>query len=152
MNDDRRALLEALAFGDDPKVTPSDRLRALELLRAEHGGQGRPDFSDLTDAELDAAEDADLSAALVDLLRQELDGIEPPHLTAELFPAGLPLTVAALAAELQRRAEARARELADSERLDAEVERRARELAERMYQDRAFRIVHDGPETASPPD
>lgn len=28
MTDDRRALLEALAFGDDPRVTPADRAHA----------------------------------------------------------------------------------------------------------------------------
>ena len=38
MSDDRRAVLEALAFGDDPKLTPSDRLRGLELLREHEPG------------------------------------------------------------------------------------------------------------------
>ncbi len=38
MKDDKRAVLEGIAFGDDPKVTPADRLRALEQLRElEHG-------------------------------------------------------------------------------------------------------------------
>lgn len=32
MNDDRRAALEAIAYGDDVDVRPGDRLRALELL------------------------------------------------------------------------------------------------------------------------
>lgn len=30
---DRRAVLEAIAYGGDPKVTPGDRLKALEALR-----------------------------------------------------------------------------------------------------------------------
>jgi hypothetical protein len=33
MTDDRRAVLEAIAYGDDPRLTPADRLRALEHLR-----------------------------------------------------------------------------------------------------------------------
>jgi hypothetical protein len=31
---DRQAVLEAIAYGSDPKITPSDRLRALEQLDA----------------------------------------------------------------------------------------------------------------------
>lgn len=33
MPDDRRAVLEAIAFGDDRTIKPSERLRAIELLR-----------------------------------------------------------------------------------------------------------------------
>jgi hypothetical protein len=33
VHDDRRAVLEAIAYGDDPDLRPADRLRALELLR-----------------------------------------------------------------------------------------------------------------------
>jgi hypothetical protein len=33
VTDDRRAVLEAIAYGDDPDLRPADRLRALELLR-----------------------------------------------------------------------------------------------------------------------
>lgn len=33
MRDDRRAVLEAIAFGDDRTIKPSERLRAIELLR-----------------------------------------------------------------------------------------------------------------------
>ena len=29
---DRRAVLEGVAYGDDPKITPGDRLRAIEYL------------------------------------------------------------------------------------------------------------------------
>lgn len=32
MSEDTRAVLEGIAFGSDPKVTPNDRLRALEML------------------------------------------------------------------------------------------------------------------------
>src|SRR5215212_5831496 len=34
---DRKATLEAIAFGDDPHVRPSDRLKALEMLGEETG-------------------------------------------------------------------------------------------------------------------
>lgn len=33
MPDDRRAVLEGIAHGDDARITPGDRLRALEQLR-----------------------------------------------------------------------------------------------------------------------
>ena len=33
VSEDRRAVLEAIAFGSDREVKPVDRLRALELLR-----------------------------------------------------------------------------------------------------------------------
>lgn len=35
MNDDRRAALEGIVFGNDPGITPADRLRALELRQTE---------------------------------------------------------------------------------------------------------------------
>lgn len=61
MLDDRRALLEAIAYGDDPKVTPNDRLRALEMLNAltipeddEALAIGR-EVAGMTDEELDQA-------------------------------------------------------------------------------------------------
>jgi hypothetical protein len=45
--EDRRALLNAMAFGDDPQLTPSDRLRALELLEDLDAREPRrPDFYD----------------------------------------------------------------------------------------------------------
>lgn len=61
MSDDRRALLEAIAYGDDPKVTPNDRLRALEMLDRlaipeddEALAIGR-EVAGMTDEELDQA-------------------------------------------------------------------------------------------------
>lgn len=61
MPDDRRALLEAIAYGDDPKVTPNDRLRALEMLDRlaipeddEALAIGR-EVAGMTDEELDQA-------------------------------------------------------------------------------------------------
>lgn len=37
-HDDRRFALEAIAYGDDPRISPSDRMKALELLDALPGG------------------------------------------------------------------------------------------------------------------
>lgn len=55
MTDDRRAVLEGIAFGDDPKLNPADRLRALELLAqmADTRRSGVYDLSHLSGEELD---------------------------------------------------------------------------------------------------
>jgi hypothetical protein len=37
MSDDRRAVLEGIAYGGDPRVTPGDRLKALQELRELDG-------------------------------------------------------------------------------------------------------------------
>lgn len=68
MPDDRRAVLEGIAYGNDPKVTPGDRLRALEML---HGGM---------DADEDAADYiARYVASLSDeQLDRELEGYLNP--------------------------------------------------------------------------
>jgi hypothetical protein len=97
----RRPLLEAIAFGDHPKVTPGDRLRALELLRDEAPGEGIVErhVRELSGAELDA----DLDSLLA------------------RFP------------RLSAAAERRAREIADANRIEREIERRAMDEAKRMY-------------------
>jgi hypothetical protein len=46
MTDDRRAVLEALAYGSDPRIAPGDRMRALELLREHEPQHERRDLSD----------------------------------------------------------------------------------------------------------
>lgn len=52
-----------------------------------------------------------------------------------------PRFAAALRAEIAERAEARARELADSARIEATIEERAEALAEELYRARAFVVV-----------
>ena len=81
MTEDARAVLEGIAFGDDPKITPADRLKPLEQL-------------------------------------QQLRGGAP---------------------------EARAREIADAARIDAEFAARAEARAEELYRPRAFRAVEAAP-------
>lgn len=127
--DDRRALLESIAFGDDPELRPADRLRALDLLGAfepDGGPRGhaglRAQFAAMSDTEIDALHDEMLAADL------------------EQGPvaARMPLTAEVLERWVAERAEVRARELADADRLEREVERRAHELAERLYVQRGL--------------
>jgi hypothetical protein len=68
---DRQALLEAIAFGEDPKITPSDRLRALELLEVDESA-ARPleaDASDMDDAALREFADEYIGSEIVTALR-----------------------------------------------------------------------------------
>ena len=57
--EDLRAVLEGNAYGDDPRVTPGDRLRALDQLRHLEGDTDAPtlalarEVAALTDGELD---------------------------------------------------------------------------------------------------
>ncbi len=56
MSEDRRAVLEGVAYGSDPKVTPADRLRALDMLAQLPGGGAAHDpygLAHLTGEELD---------------------------------------------------------------------------------------------------
>jgi hypothetical protein len=44
MNDERRLALEAIAYGDDQRISPSDRMKALEMLeRVAPGGEMSPE-------------------------------------------------------------------------------------------------------------
>jgi hypothetical protein len=65
-SEDRRAVLESIAFGSDLKITPADRLRALELLRefeiADPAAELDPDE---IEAEIDAFHDAMLTAMFI---------------------------------------------------------------------------------------
>lgn len=56
MSEDRRAVLEGVAYGSDPKVTPADRLRALDMLAQLPGGGAAHDpygLAHLSSEELD---------------------------------------------------------------------------------------------------
>jgi hypothetical protein len=64
MPDDRRATLEAIAFGDDPGVRPADRIRALELMSEATASEGAL-----------AATAAEVAALEDDLLAAELDAL-----------------------------------------------------------------------------
>jgi hypothetical protein len=69
MTEDVRAVLEAIAFGDDGRVTPSDRLRALEHLSRMEPGQ-QPDGS--YSSELAALEGEELDRHLDALLAEQI--------------------------------------------------------------------------------
>jgi len=55
VSQDRRAVLEGIAFGGDPAITPGDRLRALEQLERLPGGGAHDPYglAHLTGEELD---------------------------------------------------------------------------------------------------
>jgi hypothetical protein len=107
MNSRRRAILEAIVDSDD--ASASEKLQAIALL---HGDGPEPtsrrDLSHLTDEELDASLDEHLAADLSQLVAAELEGVQPQGIAAEMW-AAMPRVAAALAAEVERRAEARAR-------------------------------------------
>jgi hypothetical protein len=69
MTHDHRAVLEAIAYGDDPRVTPSDRLRALEHLSRMEPGQ-QPDGS--YSSELASLEGEELDRRLDALLAEQI--------------------------------------------------------------------------------
>jgi hypothetical protein len=115
---DRRLLLESIAFGDDPSIRPADRLHALEMLddvANEEPGDFRVELANLSGEQLDLELDAYLGGRVV------ASAVAGEH--------RFPIMEAALAAAI----EDCAGELADVDRIEAEIERRAAELAERMY-------------------
>ena len=81
--DDRRAALEAIAYGGDARITPGDRLKALEQLGTFGGGATCP-VCTAADEFVDADIDLDMLAAdvLTALLEDRviLD-VDPARLT-----------------------------------------------------------------------
>ena len=74
MTEDVRAVLEAIAFGDDGRVTPSDRLRALEhLSRMEPGEHPEGSYS------------SELAALEGDELDRHLDALLAEQIAADVF-------------------------------------------------------------------
>ncbi len=121
-SDDRRATLEAIAFGSDPEVKPTDRLRALELLereeeRAEEEAKGCPECAARENARL-----SDETAFRVLEILHELNALH-----------GYVLDILTAATETKfgrsRVAEFLRREVFEPEALKAEIERRAQEGA-----------------------
>jgi hypothetical protein len=117
MAEDARAVLEAIAFGDDGRVTPSDRLRALEhLSRMEPNAQPDAGYS----SELAALEGEELDLHLDVLLAEQI--------AADVFGEGKHWPT--LARLVGQEVEDRAGALAERLRLDqveAEIERRVEE-------------------------
>ncbi len=90
---DRRAVLEEIAFGGDPKVLPADRLRALDALAELDGGDFAAEVERASEGALDELLDA-ATATTVELL------LDDDRATAARYPA----TAAALHAAVERRA------------------------------------------------
>jgi hypothetical protein len=121
MTDDRRALLEAIAFGDDQRVTPSDRLRALEhLSRIEETDPPNAGYS----SELASLEGEELDRHLDALLAEKIAG--------DVFGEAKrwPVLAKLVSREVDRRARTLAKDL-DVAQVEAEIERR---VEERMRQ------------------
>jgi hypothetical protein len=122
---DRRALLEAIAFGRDTSIRPTERLRAIELLDQMPTEVADPEFRDML-AALDGAEiqrelDEQVAAALAmadeDTLRERW-----------------PMTRDVIEWRVREQAEAKGRDLASI-----------------MYRDRAFTVIDDGLENSGGP-
>jgi hypothetical protein len=124
-HDDARAVLEALAFGTDARLTPADRLRAIEQLNALDA-PARPD---------------DLARMPLDDLERENDSLQA-GIIAALFSGSVdvaeryPQTAKLIECEVERRVQARQ----DVQAMEAEIERLAEEkagkLADAMYGER----------------
>lgn len=110
MPEDRRAMLEALAYGEDPDLKPSDRLRALEQLH-----------------ELDRASDAavDLAHEVLSMSEEALDRELKGVLVEVPRPAKHDER------QLERKVAERVRELLHREELPPALQRRVEQEAEK---------------------
>jgi hypothetical protein len=92
MPEDRRAVLEAIAFGSDREVKPVDRLRALELLR-ELDGEPEPELRD-----------HDLSGMSGEVLDAHLDALCGSEIVRDALAGGgrWPIMAAAIYTEIDR--------------------------------------------------
>lgn len=117
MSEDRRAVLEAIAFGEDGRVTPSDRLRAIEHLSRLEEALPQPNTYAPELAALEGEElDRHLDALLADQIAADIFG------EAKQWPT--------LAHLVQTEFERRAGSLAEERQLDqveVEIERRVEE-------------------------
>ena len=138
------AVFEGIVYGDDARITPHDRLQAAQQLRDLTSGESDPDLrgllGQLSAAELDAEWDRYMGTEIV---RKALAGEEATY----------PLMAAAIRKAVAERAELRARELADADRIEREIEERAHRLAEELYRERSFQLVRvtDASRPSDPP-
>jgi hypothetical protein len=136
--DDVRAVLEAVAFGDDPRVTPGERLRAAEQLTAMSPPQVET-FGELLQAMPAQAVVREADAFLGEDEAQRLLAGDPDR----------PVLSAALQRAVEERAQALLVERVGD--VEAEIERRANERATQLYEARAFRLAqaHDSAQAAT---
>jgi hypothetical protein len=121
MTEDVRAVLEAIAFGDDGRVTPSDGLRALEHLSRMEPGQ-----------QPDASYSSELAALEGEELDRRLDALVGEQIAVDLFGEAKrwPVLAQLVLREVERRADSLAQEL-HLDQVEVEIERR---VDERMSQ------------------
>lgn len=124
MPDDLRAVLEGIVFGDDARITPGDRLRAAaELRELPHESPPLPiDLAELSNAALD----------------DELDGLlADTIIEAAMSGEGWPQ----LGALIRQQVERRAAQLADADRIEAEINAKAEARAAQLYLDAGWRSL-----------
>jgi hypothetical protein len=117
---DVRSVLEGIAYGRDERITPGDRLRAVEQLRELAPERPLSDY----EREIREWDEGTLNREVDDLCAEEIadavwaeDGSWPR-----------------LAALLRAKVEERARELADAGRIEAEIERLATKRARWLFE------------------
>lgn len=119
MREDRRAALEAIAYGDDPELRPADRLKALELLEDE---KPDPGCAQCRHREAQDAFHTPERATAIAAMLAEIGGLVPVLLDQiECSPDAPGLlgkvareeaeTLSKIEEEIERRAEVRARAL-----------------------------------------
>jgi hypothetical protein len=110
---DIRSVLEGIAYGDDPAISPSDRLRAaerlLELDPTPTVDEFEREIASWDEAKLDTELDALCAESIMAALRED-NGRWPR-----------------LAAHLRQTVEERARELADRDAIEREIEAKVKE-------------------------
>jgi hypothetical protein len=115
VSDDLRSVLEGIAYGTDEKITPADRLRAVEQLR-----ELAPSLSvSATEREIMEWDDATLDREWDEACAEEI--VESVRSGEGRYPN--------LASLLGVMVEERAREIADADQIEAEIERRATDRA-----------------------
>jgi len=133
----RNAVLEGIAYGADS--SPGDRLRAIEMLgRLEPAPPPDTDFR------------AHVAALDDQALARELDAFAGAEIVADAL-RGDDSHHPVMAAAVRQAVEERARELADTKRIEQEIERRAEERARQLYASRAFTTVVSAPQEPADP-
>jgi hypothetical protein len=133
--EDVRAVLEAVAYGDDPRVTPSDRLRALEHL------------SRMDDAESPSAGySSELTALAGEELDRHLDALLADQIAADVFgeTKRWPVLAQFIDREVERRARTLAQELHVAQ-VEAEIDRRVEERVCQLATEQANEEAADYP-------
>ncbi len=133
---DRRKVLEGIINSPDPNVSARDRLDALAKLDASHPPPPPNPVHML------------LQEMTEDVLDRELDQLMATEIVAAV-ETGDDGSWPVLAGLLRALVEKRAGELADANRIEAEVERRAEERAAQLYLDEGWRSLRQTLDSAA---